>query len=126
MAKVPPKLGPQDLTIVGRPSQFEDGYHYLMSAPWAVVLAMIAGVFSFMNLIFAALYYFWGGIENAHQDSFADMFFFSVQTMATIGYGHLVPTSFVANILVSVEALSGLLSLAMVTGLVFAKFSKPT
>jgi inward rectifier potassium channel len=56
----------------------------------------------------------------------ADMFFFSVQTMATIGYGKMVPATMFSNILVSIEALTALLALALVTGLVFAKFSRPT
>jgi inward rectifier potassium channel len=114
------------LTIVGRPSPFEDFYHYLMAARWPAVIAIIAGSFGIVNLIFALGYYLGGGIQNARSDSFADMFFFSVQTMATIGYGRLVPISVMANVLVSIEAFSGLLGLAMVTGIVFAKFSRPT
>src|SRR5207249_4349124 len=65
-------------------------------------------------------------IENARPGSFADAFFFSVQTMATIGYGRMVPRTFLANTLVTLETLTGLLALAMITGLVFAKFSRPT
>jgi len=54
------------------------------------------------------------------------MFFFSVQTMATIGYGKMEPVTIFSNILVSIEALTGLLALALMTGLVFSKFSRPT
>ena len=54
------------------------------------------------------------------------MFFFSVQTMATIGYGKMEPVTLFSNILVSIEALTGLLALALMTGLVFSKFSRPT
>jgi inward rectifier potassium channel len=76
--------------------------------------------------VFAVGYYLDGGVENARYRSFADMFFFSVQTMATIGYGKMVPVTMFSNILVSIEALTGLLALALMTGLVFAKFSRPT
>jgi inward rectifier potassium channel len=66
------------------------------------------------------------GIENARPGSFEDAFFFSVQTMATIGYGHLIPVGFIANVLVTAEALFGFGYFAMVTGLAFSKFSRPT
>jgi len=77
-------------------------------------------------LLFAVGYYWDGGIENTHSGSFADMFFFSVQTMATIGYGKMEPITLFSNVLVSFEALFGLIGLAMMTGLTFSKFSRPT
>ncbi len=79
------------------------------------------------NLLFASGYLAIGdGIEEARPGNFADAFFFSVQTMATIGYGKMAPRGIAANLLVTGEALVGLLGLALVTGLVFAKFSRPT
>ena len=65
-------------------------------------------------------------IENARPGSLADAFFFSVQTMATIGFGKMAPRTELANVLVTIESLTGLLGLALATGLVFAKFSRPT
>ncbi len=65
-------------------------------------------------------------IQNAEPGSFWDTFFFSVQTMATVGYGKLTPATLPANIVASIEAMYGLLSFAIVAGLIFAKFSKPT
>jgi len=79
-----------------------------------------------INALFATGYYFDGGIENARPGSFADVFFFRIETMATIGYGRMAPVSLIAHVLVSFEALSGLLGLALVTGLIFAKFSRPS
>jgi inward rectifier potassium channel len=105
---------------------FTDFYHYLVAASWPFLLFLIAVGFCAANVIFAIGYFFDGGIENSRPGSFADVFFFSVQTMATIGYGKMVPRSVVSNLLVSVEALTGLISLALVTGLIFAKFSRPT
>jgi inward rectifier potassium channel len=79
------------------------------------------------NVAFALGYLSIGdGIEEARPGSFSDAFFFSVQTMATIGYGKMAPRGLAANLLVTLEALVGLLGLALVTGLVFAKFSRPT
>jgi inward rectifier potassium channel len=108
------------------PGPFTDMYHYLLTASWPILLLIIAGVFFGANVLFAVGYYLDGGIENVHSGSFLDMFFFSVQTMATIGYGKLEPVTLFSNILVSIEAFVGLLALAMMTGLVFAKFSRPT
>jgi inward rectifier potassium channel len=103
-----------------------DLYFYLISVSWTRLLLIIVGLFVFINCVFAAGYMMDGGVANAHRSSFADNFFFSVQTMATIGYGMMAPRSFISNVLVSVEALSGLVALAVVTGLVFARFSRPT
>ena len=104
----------------------DDLYHHLVTASWPGLIGLIAAAFTIANLVFATGYYLDGGIENTRSGSFADMFFFSVQTMATIGYGKLAPVSLFSNILVSIEALTGLLALALMTGLVFSKFSRPT
>jgi inward rectifier potassium channel len=110
--------------LVGRPrATFRDAYHLLLSAPWWVDLAVIAGAFLAVNLVFAGLYLAVGGIARARPASFADAFFFSVQTLATIGYGEMHPVTLGANLLVTVEALLGLMITALATGLVFAKFS---
>ncbi len=114
-------------TIVGLDdSRLSDLYHMLLNESWPALLAAIATAFIVLNAIFAVIYMLNRGIENARPGSFGDAFFFSVQTMATIGYGQMVPNSLGANILVSVEALVGLIGLAVITGLVFAKFSRPT
>src|SRR5262249_25294121 len=79
-----------------------------------------------LNAVFACLYLAIGGVGNAKPGSFADVFFFSVQTMGTIGYGQMFPQSFLANCLVVVEAVLGLLVTAVATGLGFTKFSQST
>ncbi len=104
-----------------------DLYHFLLTSTWPQLLGLIVLLYLTSNALFAAVYLLAGdGIENARPGSFADAFFFSVQTMATIGYGRLVPRSALVNVLVTVEAFVGLLGLALVTGLIFAKFSRPT
>ncbi len=80
-----------------------------------------------VNVGFAVLYLACGDcIEGARQGNLLDAFFFSVQTIATIGYGQMVPRSTFANVMVSFEAFAGLLGLALATGLVFSKFARPT
>jgi len=114
-------------TILGlEDSRLSDLYHFLLTESWPTLLAGIVLIFVTINSIFAIIYLIDRGVENARPGSFGDAFFFSVQTMATIGYGKMSPDSVLANIMVSAEALIGLIGLAMVTGLVFAKFSRPT
>jgi len=105
---------------------FRDLYHYLVIAPWPAVIFWIAAGFAAINAAFAAGYLLIGGVANARPGSFSDAFFFSVQTMATIGYGVMAPRSGAANALVSVQAFTGGVGLALMTGLVFSKFSRPT
>src|SRR5437867_11613586 len=104
-----------------------DLYHRLISSSWPRLLMLVAVAFVGVNTLFA-LGYLLGrdAIENARPGSFADAFFFSVQTMATVGYGKMVPRALYANVLVTVEVLMALMGLALVTGLTFAKFSRPT
>ncbi len=122
-----PGSGREILSIGLRQSPLHDVYHSLLAAPWRAFFALVLVAYLGANLLFALGYLAIGdGIEAARPGSFSDAFFFSVQTMATIGYGKMAPRGTAANVLVTVEALVGLLGLALVTGLVFAKFSRPT
>ncbi len=128
---VVPKLLTPDAQVrfsrIGLPRQpLNDLYHSLLRASWPKLLALLVGLYVLANALFATAYLLTGGIENARADSFADHFFFSVQTMATIGYGSMAPRTLVAHVLVSAEALVGLLGVALVTGLTFTKFARPT
>ena len=100
-----------------------DAYHFLLGAPWWLVVSLITATFLGANLVFACAYTVLGGVANARPGFFPDAFFFSVQTMGTIGYGEMYPVSLAANLLVTAEAVSGLVLTALATGLVFAKFS---
>ena len=87
--------------------------------------ALLTVAYGAFNSIFALLYLLQpGSIANAQAD-FADAFFFSVQTMATIGYGEMRPATLYANILVSIEVLLGLTAFALATGVIFARVSRP-
>src|SRR5262245_33288447 len=106
---------------------FHDVYHFLLTAPWPRLVALLVGAYLGAHVFFAAgLWPKQGSLENARPGSFADAFFFSVQTMATIGYGKFAPHTLLANVLVTLEAFVGLLGLALMTGLIFAKFSRPS
>lgn len=104
-----------------------DPYHLLLTIPWSGFLALICLGYILANALFALAYILGGdGIENARPGNFFDAFFFSVQTMASIGYGAMYPSSTYAHILVTLESLVGLFGVTMATGLMFARFSRPT
>jgi inward rectifier potassium channel len=112
---------------VGRRRLTGDVYHFFMVAAWSHVLLVIAMAYLAVNALFACIY--WAtpdSVAGARPGSFADAFFFSVQTFATIGYGVMVPKTIFANLVVTFEAFIGLLAVAMATGLMFSKFSRPT
>jgi inward rectifier potassium channel len=118
----------RDIVAIGlRRQPGKDLYHSLLTASWKRLFALVALAYLGVNAVFAGAYLALGNaIESARAGDFWDAFFFSVQTMATIGYGRMAPRTLGANALVAVEALMGMMGLAVVTGLVFAKFSRPT
>ncbi|MBU6140061.1 MAG: ATP-sensitive inward rectifier potassium channel 10 [Proteobacteria bacterium] len=104
-----------------------DFYATSVSSSWLRLIVTIIILYTLLNSIFAGLYLLEdGAIENAKSGSFADAFFFSVQTLATIGYGKMAPATNFANILVTVEALTGLAGLAVATGVIYSKISLPS
>ena len=108
-------------------ARHRDLYAWFLTLSWRAVLALLAGAYIVINLLFALLYLAEpGSIVNARPGSFADAFFFSVQTMATIGYGSLAPATLFANLVVTAETVVGLLSFALITGLLFTRFSRPS
>ena len=105
---------------------WDDLYHILLTLSWIKLFAVVGAGYIITNVLFAFMYLGVGdGVENMREGDFFDAFFFSVQTMATIGYGAMYPKTLVANILVAIEALLGLLGVSVGSGLVFARFSLP-
>jgi len=104
-------------------------YHALITMPWPAYFALVVGAYLVTNLFFAAAYKLAGPgsleIAGHRTASFLEAFFFSVQTLATIGYGRIAPVGLSANVLVTVESLVGLLGFALATGILFARFSRP-
>ncbi|MBR8829770.1 MAG: Inward rectifier potassium channel Kirbac3.1 [Chroococcopsis gigantea SAG 12.99] len=104
-----------------------DLYHLLLKMKWWPFLGVLALVYIGMNIFFACLYLLTGdGIANARPGSFVDAFFFSIQTLSTVGYGSMYPKSLPAQIITSIEIFIGVLGLSVLTGLMFAHFSRPT
>ncbi len=107
-------------------------YHWSLTISWPAFLGFVAASYLAINTLFAVAFVLCG--HHALQSTtgwidggvFYRAFFFSVQTFATIGYGHVVPSGFAANFLVTLEALVNILAVALATGVVFARFSKPT
>ncbi|WP_392535533.1 ion channel [Nostoc sp. C117] len=108
-------------------SYWRDPYHLLLTIPWTGFIPLICVFYITTNALFALAYSLGGDcIANARPGSFLDLFFFSVQTLASIGYGAMYPKTTYANIIVTIEAMIGLVGIAVMTGLAFARFSRPT
>jgi len=104
-----------------------DLYHVMLKVSWGMLSGALALLYVACNLLFGALYLLQpGSIASAKPGSLADAFFFSVQTMSTIGYGQLYPATVYANVLMTVEAMVGIAIYAVAAGIVFARFSRPT
>lgn len=109
------------------PYPWRELYHLLLTLSWPAFLGVTGLFYLLSNAGFAMLYLATGdGIANATPGSFGDAFFFSVQTMSSIGFGAMHPQTLAANLLVTIESLIGLLGLATGTGLMYARFSRPT
>src|SRR5262249_18406300 len=115
-----------EMEMVGvRKAPLNDLYYTVLGAPWWLDMLGAIGVFITANVLFALAYDATGGIGGVTTPSFLIYFFFSVQTMATIGSGTLYPVTTAAHVLVTLEAVVGLGLVAMTTGLIFSKFSAP-
>jgi len=123
-----PRIGTRGLPAVGLPNDsWRDAYHYLLTTPLWAFFAAMAIAFLALNAVFAFLYLLDpGGLVGARPGSFPDAFFFSVQTLGTLGYGVMAPRSLYANVVVTAEVFLGLFNLAVATGLLFARISRPT
>lgn len=117
-----------DVRTVGLSTAFhEDLYHRVLKMPWWLFFALTALGFVTENGLFAGLYLLEpNSIAGARSGSFWDAFFFSVQTLGTIGFGVFSPATTYAHVVVTVESLAGLLGFAIVTGLTYAKFARPS
>jgi inward rectifier potassium channel len=102
-----------------------DPYYLAVSLSWPRFFTALVLVDLAVNILFALLYWFVpGSITNA-EPSFAQAFFFSVETLATVGYGVMAPASLYGHVVSSIEILCGLIFTALVTGLIFVRFSRP-
>ncbi len=106
---------------------WREPYYLLLTLPWWGFLSLAVFFYVLVNALFA-LGFLMGGncIENATPGSFSDAFFFSVQTLTSIGYGLMYPTTTYADTLVTIEALVGIIGIALITSLAFTRFAQPT
>jgi inward rectifier potassium channel len=106
-------------------------YHYLLTISWMRFFTFVVGSYLVANAIFAVIYLLAGphALAGTHATTtggrFAEAFFFSVHTLATIGYGTMSPLTLAANIIVTIETLIGLVGVAVMAGISFARFSRP-
>jgi inward rectifier potassium channel len=102
-----------------------DIYHTLMTVRLSALAGILAAAFLALNIVFASAFYVAGGLAGVRAGSWAGAFFFSVQSLSTTGYGAIYPVSIAANLLVSLEIMTGLLGTAIATGIIFARLSRP-
>ena len=106
---------------------WRDTYHLILTLSWPQFAGLIFGIYILINIVFAALYWVVGhSIAEMPPGSFTDAFFFSVETLATVGYGHMYPDSLYGHIVATFEIITGMFGMAVVTGLIFVRFSRPT
>ncbi len=109
-----------------------EAYNSLIYMSWNRFWLLVFISYIIINLLFASIYFFLGmehltgSVSETTFSQFADAFFFSTQTIATVGYGHLSPSGYTTNIIASLESFIGLLAFALATGLLYGRFSRPT
>ena len=118
----------RDIVVIGRDRLgWNDAYHQVLTMPLWGLLVLLAGVYLTANAAFALLYMVQpDSISGAKPHSFVDAFFFSVQTLGTVGYGVMTPRTMYANLLVTAETFCNLVIVALSTGLIFTRVSRPT
>ena len=122
------RQSPRDVIVVGRDRLgWNDAYHRVLTMPLWGLLLLLAAVFLTANAAFALLYMVQpDSINGARPHAFVDAFFFSIQTMGTVGYGVMTPKTLYANLLVTAETFCNLVIAALSTGLIFTRVSRPT
>jgi inward rectifier potassium channel len=121
----PPPNPDYHIEVVGASrTPLKDLYHFFLEIPWGAAIGLIVAAYLALNAIFALAYLEVGGLQGVHGRSFVDCYYFSVQTLGTIGYGSVYPVSPGANLIVVAESVTGLLVIALATGLVFSKFAR--
>ena len=121
------RLGEREFITEGMHKEvFGDLFHHFMTISWPRLFATFAAFFLAFDTLFGVFYYLVPGcLANLNPPGFAGAFFFSVETLATVGYGDMHPQTLYGHSVAMVEIFVGLMSLALITGLMFARFSRP-
>jgi len=105
---------------------FHDPYYNALAMSWTSFALAFVGVEITINIVFALLYFIKPGcIANARPGVFSDVFFFSLETLATVGYGAMAPATFYGHAVSAIEIVCGMVFTAIMTGLLFVRFSRP-
>jgi inward rectifier potassium channel len=122
------RMGNSRIKRVGLPRWYwADIYHWMLTLTWPRFFMLFSTIYVLTNLLFAGAFYLVpGSVANARPDSFIDTVFFSIETLATVGYGYMNPGSTYGHVVASIEIMLGMVEVAVVTGLLFARFSRPT
>ncbi|MBP8033097.1 MAG: K+ channel, inward rectifier [Bacteroidia bacterium] len=108
-----------------------DLFHWLLGITWFQFIALVFVSYVLTNTLFAVIYYiigadtFGGADVGSGSEKFYQLFFFSAQTLTTVGYGHVYPNSVLTSTVSSIESMLGLMGFALVTGILYGRFSKP-
>jgi inward rectifier potassium channel len=125
------KDGTFNVKRIGALRPINDVYHYLVNIRWPKFLLIVFLTYSVLNTIFAFIYLacgvenFNGIVKTNFVSDFLNCFFFSAQSLTTVGYGNISPNSHLTQLIASFEALMGVMSFALITGLFYGRFSKP-
>jgi inward rectifier potassium channel len=121
------RIGPHDIETRGlEPRFWTDLYHRSMTVYWPIFFGSAALIFVVLNAAFAFLYSLGDNpVANVPKHGFRDLFYFSIETLATVGYGDMHPQTDYGHLVATVEIFTGMCFLAVLTGLVFARFSRP-
>jgi inward rectifier potassium channel len=121
------KIGQREILTQGiARAVLQDLYHYFMTVSWPTTFLTIAAFFLVFDVLFGCLYDAVPGcIANLNPPGFLGAFFFSVETLATVGYGDMHPQTLYGHSVAMIEIFVGLMMLALITGLMFARFSRP-
>ncbi len=106
---------------------WRDTYHWVLSLSWRRFALFLVVSYVVIHLLFATLYAVGGNcIGEMTPGSFPQAFFFSVETLATVGYGHNYPATLYGHLIVTIEIFLGMIWIAVITGLIFVRFARPT
>jgi inward rectifier potassium channel len=109
-----------------RQFDLNDPYHFALTISWTQFFVGLVATYLIINLFFALLYFMApGSVVNLPAGSLVDAFFFSIETLATVGYGNMAPVTLFSHIISAIEIFVGMLLTATMTGLVFVRFSRP-